>query len=318
MRKLLTIVSILTFSTTSVIGQFWNKPNAQYTFEWTSFFSGNYLGFKQLTIDSDTIIDGNLFTRYRDYSVSYLGGTNPFDSAYFDTTSALTDIAFYEQDSILFAHHVNSATNGVDTLYDFSALPGDSWTLSQFYIDSGMFSTYYCDSLITVTVLDTGHVSFQGSNLYFLKVEYKGFDTLYMSGLDTIFERFGSKLFSFLSIPNYCTYNAPFADVTSPYHLTCYGDSDISFGQDCSVLDVYTSVDNLEQIHPAVYPNPANNAIRIQTSSKQIVISDLLGKQHLSAAVNNGQVDIDVSGFVNGIYLVQADNGKATKLIIQH
>jgi len=298
-------------------GQFWNKPNAQYTFEWSSYFAGNNLGFKQLTIDADTLIDGNLFSRYHDYSVSYLGGTNSFDSAYFDTTSVLSDIAFYENDSVLYAYNVNSINYHVDTLYNFGASPGETWTISQLYLDGGGWS-YNCDSLITVTVLDNGHITYQGEELYYLKVIYSGSDSEPMLEADTIFERFGSKRLSFLSISDYCHLNAPFADGGIIYNLTCYNDSEISFGQNCSFLNVYTSVDGLEQNQTAVYPNPADNSIRVQTSSKWIIISDLLGKQHLSVDVNNGQVDIDVSKLVNGIYLVQADNGKASKLIIQH
>lgn len=318
MRRLFTLFSLFTLSTATVFGQFWNKAETQYTFEWTEYFSGNYLGFKQLTIASDTLIDGNLFTRYHDYSVSYLGGTNSFDSAYFDTTSVLTDIAFYEQDSILFAHHVNSNSYEVDTLYDFSAAPGSSWTLPQFYLDSSEFSSYYCDSLISVTVLDTGHISFQSSSLYFLKVEYGGFDTLFTPTTDTIFERFGSKLFSFLSVPSYCQHNAPFSDGGRIYNLTCYNDNEISFGQDCSVLNVYTSVEELEKTAPVIYPNPASQSVRIQANSNRIHLTDLSGKNHLSVAVKNGQVKIDVSALANGIYFVRADSGNATKLIVQH
>ncbi|MCF8277296.1 MAG: T9SS type A sorting domain-containing protein [Flavobacteriales bacterium] len=316
MRRFL-IISFLTLSTVTTFGQFWNKPDAQYTFHWTAFFSGNYLGFKQLTIDSDTLIDGNLYTRYHDYSVSYLGGTNSFDSAYFDTTSVLTDMAFFEEDSVLYAHHLNSYNDQIDTLYDFGALPGESWTIPQFYLDGGSWS-YNCDSLITVNVLDTGHIVYQGQELYYLKVNYSGSSADQMLETDTIFERLGSKQISFLSVHEFCTLNAPFADGGSPYNLTCYNDNEISFGQDCSVLNVYTSVEEIEKTAPTIYPNPAGQSVMVQTISNHIHLTDLSGRNLSSVTVKNGQVEIDVSVLANGIYFIRADSGNATKLIVKH
>jgi hypothetical protein len=316
MRRLLTITCLLTLSSVTAFGQFWNKSDAQYTFHWTAYFSGNYLGFKQLTADSDTLIDGNLYTRYHDYSVSYLGGTNSFDSAYFDTTSVLTDMAFFEEDSVLYAHHLNSYNDQIDTLYNFGALPGESWTIPQFYLDGGGWS-YNCDSLITVNVLDTGHITYQGQQLYFLKVNYLGSSAYQMLETDTIFERFGSKQVSFLSVHDFCVLNAPFNDSGSPFNLTCYSDNEISLGQDCSVLNVYTSVEEIEKTAPTIYPNPAWQSIVVQTISNRIHLTDLSGRNLLSVAVKNGQVEIDISSLANGTYFIRADNGNATKLIVK-
>lgn len=321
MRQLYILICILTFTSVTAFGQFWNKPDAQYTFYWSEFVSGYYVGFKQLTLNSDTLIDGKLFTRYHDYSVSYMGGTNNFDSAYFDTTSAISQIAFYEEDSILYGHHLNFYFQGVDTLYNFKALPGESWTLPQgFYNEEGL--DYFCDSAIKVTVLDTGHTLLQNISLYYLVVEYGGFrvtpDSGFIPTTDTIFERFGSKNYSFLSVFDYCTLRAPNVDGGTIYNLRCYYDNEILLGQGCTYLYVPTSINELDKDKLTIYPNPANTFVRIQTFSKQIYLTDFVGKVLLTVSVKNDTADIDVSGLTDGVYFLTTSDGYTNKLIVRH
>ena len=67
-----------------------------------------------------------------------------------------------------------------------------------------------------------------------------------------------------------------------------------------------------------VYPNPALSKITVQANSKQATLTDLTGKTLLTIKLNNGQAQIDVSNFDNGIYFLHTDNGQTQKLIIQH
>ena len=321
MRQLYILACLLTFASVSAFGQFWNKPNSQYTFQWFWSYAGigdeTILGFKQLTIDSDTVIDGKTFKRYRDYSVSYNGGSNSFDSAYFDTTSVLTSIAFYEADSILYAHHVNMDTNSVIKLYDFSALPGESWSIPQIYLDATDPWNYYCDTQITVNVLDTGHLMFQGSSLYFLEVEYHGLENYVTATHDTIFERFGSKKFSFLSISKQCSLYGPVTFNDKIYNLTCYNDNDISLGENCTYFDV-VNVNEVDIDKFSIYPNPSNTVVRIQTRSKQIYLTDFLGKVLFTVTTKNDNADIDISGLTDGVYFLTTTDGYTNKLIVQY
>ncbi len=325
MKQTTNLLIFLAFVPISLYGQLWNKPNAKFTFQWNEYCCGNYTGMVQLTIDADTLINGNIYSRYYNYSVSYNGGTNPFDSSYFDTISTLSSLAFYEEDSVVYGYHLNSSLIDNDTIYNFKALPGDSWTVPQVFIDSiemGI-APYYCDSLIKITVLDTGHIMFQNTQLYYLVVSYEGFQTYSDSGLttlkDTIFERFGSKSRSFLSISNYCSITAPNVDGGAIYHLYCYSDNDISFGQNCLELYVYTGLDDPNNNKASIiYPNPTISTFRFHTQSKQAHLTNLTGKILLTFKTNNDNTEIDVSNLDNGIYFLQTDNGKTQKLIIQH
>ncbi len=52
----------------------------------------------------------------------------------------------------------------------------------------------------------------------------------------------------------------------------------------------------------AIYPNPATGLLHIESSSNDIVISDLLGRTWLHSA--NGDHDLDVSGLPQGVYSI--------------
>lgn len=321
MRKLLVTVSIFTFSTTSVIGQFWNKPNAQYTFSYIYPGPPNEieLGFKQLTIDSDTLIDGKVFKRYREYSVTYNGNWwQTYDPNNLDTISELTSTAFYEEDSVLYGHHVNWDSSEIDTLYNFAATQGESWTLPQRFMNALDPWNYYCDSMITVTVLDTGHVQYQGELLYFLHVEYDGLENYVSSSTDTIFERFGSKKFGFLFISKHCYESGPpAAQEGGFYELSCYQDNQISLGQDCFDIN-YLGVSEKEKTSPSIYPNPAAESVTIKTESDLITVTSILGNLLGQYAVQNGEIRIDLSEFSDGLYIIQSENGGAARLIVRH
>lgn len=320
-RHFLTLVALITLSTVSVSGQFWNKPDAQYTFSLIYPGPPNEieLGFRQLTIDSDTLIDGKLFKRYREYAVTYDGfWWQPYSPSNLDTVSQLTSIAFYEEDSVLYGHHVNLNSNDIDTLYDFGAVQGESWTIPQRFLNALDPWNYYCDSMITVTVLDTGHIQYQGSSLYFLHVEYYGLENYASSSTDTIFERFGSKRFGFLSVSKHCYENGPPAMQDGAfYEFSCYNDNQISLGENCFEI-AYLGVSEKERNVPSVYPNPAAEYVTVKTESEFISVKGLLGNLLGRFNVLNGEIRIDLSEFSDGLYIIQSENGGASRLIVQH
>lgn len=320
MKHFSTLITLMILSTVSVFGQFWNKPDAQFTFSYV--YPGPphkvEFGFKQLTMDSDTLIGGNIFKRYREYSVTYNGNWwQTYDPNSLDTISALTSVAFYEEDSVLYGYHVNWDSDEIDTLYNFAAKQGDSWTLPQRFMDAIDPWNYYCDSLITVTVLDTGHVQYQGSSLYFLFVEYDGLENYVSSSTDTIFERFGSKKFGFLSISKHCAENGPYSQDRGIYELSCYQDNQISLGQDCFDIN-YLGVSEHEGSAPSIYPNPASEYVMVKTESEFLRVNGLLGDMLGRFKVHNGEAKIDVSEFSDGLYLIQGENGGAARLIVRH
>jgi ELWxxDGT repeat protein len=67
-----------------------------------------------------------------------------------------------------------------------------------------------------------------------------------------------------------------------------------------------------------IYPNPSDQLVYITTSAKEILLTDISGKEKLSLLVKDGNLTIDVSGFSNGVYLVGNSDGRTRKLVIQH
>lgn len=84
-----------------------------------------------------------------------------------------------------------------------------------------------------------------------------------------------------------------------------------------SKLSGATSVDEgeTELVKVSIYPNPTNNSVNIETSSKSpLTVFNLLGKVIYSDNQNSEITSIDVSDWDKGIYLVQA--GATTKKLI--
>ena len=67
-----------------------------------------------------------------------------------------------------------------------------------------------------------------------------------------------------------------------------------------------------------VYPNPTNETVRVRTTSDLVMLTDLSGKKIMSVKVNTGEANLNVSLLANGVYLVHTDDGKTSKLIVQH
>ena len=68
-----------------------------------------------------------------------------------------------------------------------------------------------------------------------------------------------------------------------------------------------------------IYPNPANDVLTVTTGNviHSIMITNLTGQVIYNNEINSGQVNINTSGFDNGIYLltVHTKNGIFTRKI---
>jgi hypothetical protein len=129
----------------------------------------------------DTLIQGQPCTR--------IERTRTY-TAYFDPTilvDTLSNLYTYSASGIVWMF--DSQLNAFDTLYDFSALPGDSWQL--------IHLPEYSAGSDFLTVVDTGHVSIDGHALRRLSVEYhfQGATGNNPPYLDTLMERIGSNTF---------------------------------------------------------------------------------------------------------------------------
>lgn len=98
-------------------------------------------------------------------------------------------------------------------------------------------------------------------------------------------------------------------------------------GNGVYVDDVYVGNDNGVGVveNPAVValvsPNPATDKVTIEASvnTGEVIVFDLFGKQVTKTALHNGRVELDLSGFAQGVYMVRimGDTGMITKKLIK-
>lgn len=78
------------------------------------------------------------------------------------------------------------------------------------------------------------------------------------------------------------------------------------------------SVSENTQTQVSIFPNPTKEFITISVSTEvEISIVDVNGKVCLSNELNAGETTVDVSHLDAGVYLIQASNGYAERLVIQ-
>lgn len=303
----------------------WNHTGATYHLRTSGMGTSNHFEYRRLTIDKDTIVNGKAFKQYSEHLIIYDdNGSNAPDSSYFDTIVKPATVAFCEEDSVVYGYNI-PYPNGVTTmLYNFKAKIGDQWYWEQFSIDTinnPLAYHYYCDSLITITVLDTGHTYYQGTNLYFLFVKYSGLKfwdgTGFTVATDTIFERFGSKKLNLFAIYNYCMAGSGMYDIV-PYWLSCYNDNEISYGSKCDWLPIYAGTNKVQKEAVSIYPNPVDDFIQIQGDDLGVIITDLTGKLIVKFYLSSTPAVVSTLGLNNGMYLVHFSNGMKRKLFVIH
>ena len=84
------------------------------------------------------------------------------------------------------------------------------------------------------------------------------------------------------------------------------------------------SIIELEDVSYKIYPNPANDYVKIAASNNaefEVIVSDLMGRTVMKRSAQNGNLYIDTDSLSNGTYVVNIiTNGaiSSTKIIVQH
>lgn len=80
-------------------------------------------------------------------------------------------------------------------------------------------------------------------------------------------------------------------------------------------------VDGYDVSQIAVYPNPANDIVNIQSSSviNSITVYDVQGRKIQAAAVNTQNTEVNISGLNSGIYFfsIETENGSSMKKVLK-
>jgi hypothetical protein len=250
-------------------------------------------GYIQINVGIDTIVDGvnckklnkRLYQRN-----AFTGTTQNF---------SIGEEYTYEDNGIVYLRH----QGGFDTLYNFNALPGESWNVPG---TSPVPSV--CNATTKVQVIDTSGLIVNGTMLKQLIVEYQYKSAGSFKLRDTIVERMGT-LGQYLVPWDLCVSTV---DANEGGALRCYSDNEIgeykhNFFSNCTQV---VSVDEKSLSAFSVYPNPMKDVLYLRYTNSyevnMVCVKDMFGRtivQYTYAAEI-----IDVSALSKGVYFVEIYN----------
>lgn len=271
------------------LAQTWCPPGAEWYYGYAEVSTGQ-VGYLHVEYVGDTIANGDTYQilhrfldAYDHQSQTYYNGyENPI---YTTVTGGLIQMTYNFVD--------------VGTIYDFDALPGDSWGP---YIWGAPGQQ--------ILVIDTGTTQIDGHSLKYSLVEYES--SIFGPSpfnQDTLIERLG-----FLQLTMQ-TLDAFIWDIGT-YQLRCYSDQDISYQKPNSLpCDFILGLDDLNgQVDISVFPNPVSDVLRVEglnpNSSYQLELFDQTGRSVLRESVR-GSAILQIGQLESGIYLyrIQAVSG---------
>ncbi len=260
-------------------------------------------GFTRVFYDSDTVINNTQFNKFltnRTFVSSYTLDTI-HDSG--------PDLFLHIDEGLVF---FKFGENSIDTLYNFNAALGDSWTIINERSNIASNDTFLISVVDTFTSLIDNKSLFGMSymineNPFFIDTIYdqigplKSFIVLYESFLGLGHNNIGGFL--------RCFSNDALGQVDIP--LPDFAIESLLFDLDCSPQ--LTSVsDNLSPSNAvSIYPNPANDELHVSASHLIYTYSllDISGRTLLREANISGNVlRIDISELDSGVYLLNLDN----------
>jgi len=282
MKKLLLgFLIIQSFSSKVAAQQNWFLPGATLT-DGINWFA--HYGYVDYVVVGDTVYDGVNCKHLLKTQVQATQQSSIIDTSY--------DQAFaYELGGYVFGSYNGFSNNAFDTIYNFNAVPGDTWGL--YYNCCGSDTAY-------VEVIDTSHIVLNGYTLKTQLIAYHG--TLIDGAIDTFIERMGStKLGFYLSSP--CV-------TDNKYGFCSYEDSEVGYYGwfDCDSIEVGIEESQLNETTIHLFPNPATHYTDITFSQPLrngiIVLTDLSGKEILTTPVEGSFMRIHIADISAGMYLL--------------
>ena len=296
------------FFTTFCRAQDFGNLNAQWVYDYKG---GHAFGVTLVEYDRDTIIMGDTIKLFfRTYNWETSSGVI--------TSRRSEPIYIRDRNQVVEYSYVPTH---FDTLYNFNADIGSSWTIRERRFD-GTFT----GERLTRTVLDTFHYDFNGVSTFCQEVQ-SSTEII----LDTICSGIGSRIF----------YIDPFdyldlaADGGEGGFLRCFSNDAIGgiqfvhpgavnggdftdFEYDCGQL---TSLQNTPTSNTDfdIYPNPVVDVLHIESSSlpiEHIAVYTLQGQQVYAEALEGRATSLDTSAWVSGMYYVIINGQYFEKLVV--
>lgn len=170
-NRILHFIIISCFFISCLNAQNWGGEGARWWYDTYGFGTWGYI---EMSINDDTIVQGQLCQKLQKKTRIYDFWSHATAEGY------LKSDFFFESDSVvyLYLHYKNE----FDTLYNFGATIGTSWT-TQRYAGSGSIKT---------TLLNKGEQNISGKILHWLLLEYKDDTGFPQTIQDTVYERIGN------------------------------------------------------------------------------------------------------------------------------
>ncbi len=269
--------------------------------EWIYNIDGR-TGFTRVSYVSDTTVNNLLFNKFETNVTGIV--TSPLDTINF----LGPELLLLNDDGLIYFKYGESE---IDTLYNFNAAIGDSWTIINPEANIENRDTF------KITIVDTFTSIIDDNMLYGMSFTLNNYPPL-----DTVYNQIGPKQ----------TFIVPYGGLANIGHsniggfLRCFsndalGQVDIPlpdfaiepllFDLDCSPQ--LTSVsDNLSPSNAvSIYPNPANDELHVSASHLIYTYSllDISGRTLLREAnISGNALRIDISELDSGVYLLNLDN----------
>lgn len=270
--------------TLPAFSQSWCPPGATWYYGYTDPWSSSVTYIK-VEYEGPAIVN-NHFVKTMRKSVA--------DTGYLYTYEDSGVIYIYNEDKVRF-----------DTLYNFNAVPGDTWRARPLNEN--------CDSNDVIEVIDTFRMNINGMSLKALAVEFTNSWMPYTFE-DTIIERIGrTDMFIEIGLA-YCA-----ADGDGGGALRCYQDNSFTLystgiRDSCDASTV--GVDELSNANVvlSLYPNPATDQLIIETdlvlAPYSLLLTDLSGRVlQKRDKIHYVKYTLDLHDLKPGIYLVSIQTG---------
>lgn len=254
-----------------------------------------------LKVASDTLINGNI---YEQISIT--------DSSYTSSSPAV----FYRI-APNGAFYYRAISDSMEyKIFDFSLAVGDT-----FRYEYPCFSSIWSKACEGIDTTDQGEIV-----KYYCIVEQGGWE--FCCHMFTLVDKY----YAVNRTPLDICYIHPFSQLQTYSALVCYHENGVlkyldNSGSQLDTLCIspaITAISNIQQDHIKIYPNPSKNSLNITNIGQETLVEmynatgALLFKQ-----VAHSNIEIDVTNYHNGTYIVIISNAKGEvikreKMILQH
>lgn len=233
-------------------------------------------------------------------------------------------------DTLVKLVHVHGQYQGDTTFY---MVKNDTGVLISYYSGDG-----YSDTLNKITI-DYSRTDSVTSEWHYLPDSFYEYNAYRINNIDTLF--FQGKPVKIFDIDDDCggewrdyVYEGTFIEGPNPFFescfeyakvMTCYSSHGITYGVyeddftqsgngECFLENV--GIPNEEITSFEVYPNPASDQVNIKTvRASDIQIVNIYGQTIFSSSLNQGQNELDVSSYKNGLYIIHCKDGSTYKFL---